>query len=61
MPHIFSKVESLSIARQTALHGNEPSDALRVVNALLTEIDRFSKLTFIPLYPHILCSILHVQ
>lgn len=34
------EVESLTSARNSAMAGTEPSDALRVVNALLTQIDR---------------------
>jgi len=34
------EVESLTSARQSALSGSEPSDAIRVVNALLTQIDK---------------------
>ena len=33
-------MESLTAARAGALSGNEPSDALRVVNALLTQLDK---------------------
>ncbi|CBZ51024.1 cell division cycle protein, related [Neospora caninum Liverpool] len=36
---LIDEVESLSTARRAALAGNEPSDAVRVVNALLTQID----------------------
>ncbi len=35
----MDEVESLSSARRTALASNEPTDAIRVVNALLTELD----------------------
>ena len=35
------EVESLTAARKTAMAGLEPSDALRVVNALLTQIDKY--------------------
>ncbi len=31
-------MESQTAARQAALNGNEPSDALRVVNAVLTQL-----------------------
>lgn len=37
---ILDEVESLTAARAGALSGNEPSDALRVVNALLTQLDK---------------------
>ena len=40
---LIDEVESLSAARTMALQGNEPSDALRVVNAVLTQIDTLSK------------------
>ena len=36
---LIDEVESLSAARESALSGNEPSDSLRVVNALLTQLD----------------------
>lgn len=34
------EVESLTAARSAAASGTEPSDALRVVNALLTQLDK---------------------
>lgn len=37
------QVESLTSARKSALSGSEPSDAIRVVNALLTQIDQIKK------------------
>ena len=37
---LIDEIESLSIARQSSLSSNEPSDMLRVVNTLLTQIDR---------------------
>ncbi len=37
---LIDEVESLTAARQAALNGNEPSDALRVVNAVLTQLDQ---------------------
>ncbi|KAJ7295833.1 hypothetical protein O6H91_Y161100 [Diphasiastrum complanatum] len=36
----IDEVESLAAARQTALAGSEPSDSIRVVNALLTQLDK---------------------
>ena len=36
----IDEVESLTSARNSAMSGTDPSDALRVVNALLTQIDR---------------------
>lgn len=36
---LIDEVESLAHCRSTAIGGNEPSDAIRVVNALLTQID----------------------
>lgn len=37
---IIDEVESLTAMRQAALSGNEPSDAIRVVNSLLTQLDK---------------------
>ncbi|KIO30216.1 hypothetical protein M407DRAFT_69382 [Tulasnella calospora MUT 4182] len=37
---LIDEVESLTAARAGAMSGNEPSDALRVVNALLTQLDK---------------------
>lgn len=36
---LIDEVESLTIARKTTV-GTEPSDAMRVVNVLLTQLDR---------------------
>jgi len=36
---LIDEVESLTAARKNAMSGSEPSDALRVVNALLTQLD----------------------
>ncbi|KAG0352591.1 Pachytene checkpoint protein 2 [Gamsiella multidivaricata] len=40
---LIDEVESLAAARRAALSGNEPSDSIRAVNALLTQIDRLKK------------------
>jgi SpoVK/Ycf46/Vps4 family AAA+-type ATPase len=40
---LMDEVESLTAARQAALSGSEPSDAIRVVNALLTQLDRLKR------------------
>ena len=37
---LIDEVESLTAARAGAMAGREPSDALRVVNALLTQLDK---------------------
>ena len=37
------QVESLTSARKSAMSGSEPSDAIRVVNALLTQIDHIKR------------------
>jgi SpoVK/Ycf46/Vps4 family AAA+-type ATPase len=37
---LIDEIESLSISRKCSLSSNEPSDMLRVVNTLLTQIDR---------------------
>ena len=36
---LIDEVESLTAARKNAMSGSEPSDAIRVVNALLTQLD----------------------
>jgi hypothetical protein len=36
---VIDEVETLTVARRTSLSGNEPSDAVRAVNALLTQLD----------------------
>lgn len=45
---LIDEVESLTVARSASMAGNEPSDAVRVVNALLTQID------FIRRWPNVL-------
>lgn len=40
---LIDEVESLTAARKSALNGQEPSDAIRVVNALLTQIDQIKR------------------
>ena len=40
---ICQQVESLTAARTAAMKGTEPSDAIRVVNALLTQIDQIKR------------------
>jgi len=40
---LIDEVESLTAARKAASNGNEPSDAIRVVNALLTQIDQIKR------------------
>lgn len=37
---LIDEVESLTAARKSALNGSEPSDSIRVVNAVLTQIDQ---------------------
>ena len=37
---LIDEIESLSMSRKSSLSSNEPSDMLRVVNTLLTQIDR---------------------
>ncbi|KAI3991735.1 hypothetical protein MKX01_038133 [Papaver californicum] len=37
---LIDEVESLAAARNAALSGSEPSDSIRVVNALLTQMDK---------------------
>ncbi|XP_019849117.1 PREDICTED: pachytene checkpoint protein 2 homolog isoform X2 [Amphimedon queenslandica] len=45
---LIDEVESLTVARNAAMSGSEPSDAIRVVNALLTQIDQIKR------YPNVL-------
>ncbi|CAH1779925.1 unnamed protein product [Owenia fusiformis] len=45
---LIDEVESLTSARKSAMSGSEPSDAIRVVNALLTQIDQIKR------YPNVL-------
>ena len=40
---LIDEVESLATARQSSMNGSDPSDAIRVVNALLTQIDKLRK------------------
>ncbi|KAJ3155691.1 Pachytene checkpoint protein 2 [Geranomyces michiganensis] len=40
---LIDEVESLSAARKAAMSGMEPSDAIRVVNALLTQLDQLRR------------------
>jgi hypothetical protein len=40
---VIDEVESLSASRTAAASGNEPSDAVRVVNALLTQLDQLKR------------------
>lgn len=40
---LIDEVESLTASRQIALNGCEPSDAIRVVNALLTQLDSLKR------------------
>ena len=45
---LIDEVESLTSARSSAFKGSEPSDAIRVVNALLTQLDQIRR------YPNVL-------
>lgn len=40
---LIDEVESLTAARKSALSGSEPSDSIRVVNALLTQLDHLKR------------------
>ena len=40
---LIDEVESLAQCRTMAEAGNEPSDSIRAVNALLTQIDRIKR------------------
>lgn len=45
---LIDEIESLAHARNQCLSGNEPSDSIKVVNAVLTEIDQIKR------YPNVL-------
>ncbi|XP_067933076.1 pachytene checkpoint protein 2 homolog [Watersipora subatra] len=45
---LIDEVESLAHNRKNMMHGNEPSDSMRVVNALLTRLDEVRR------YPNVL-------
>ncbi|GFR69859.1 pachytene checkpoint 2-like protein [Elysia marginata] len=45
---LIDEVESLTAARKSSMSGIEPSDAIRVVNALLTQLDQIKR------YPNVL-------
>ena len=40
---LIDEVESIATARQSSMNGSDPSDAIRVVNALLTQLDQLRK------------------
>ena len=40
---LMDEVESLTAARKASMSGSEPSDAIRVVNALLTQLDQIRR------------------
>ena len=40
---LIDEVESLTSARTSSFKGAEPSDAIRVVNALLTQLDQIRR------------------
>lgn len=40
---LIDEVESLTAARKHMMNGNEPSDSIRVVNAMLTQLDQIRR------------------
>ena len=40
---LIDEVESLTAARKAAISGGEPSDSIRAVNALLTQLDALKR------------------
>lgn len=40
---LVDEIESLAHARAQCMSGNEPSDAIRVVNAVLTQLDQIKR------------------
>lgn len=45
---LIDEVESLAHARKSSVNGTEPSDSIRAVNALLTQLDQIKR------YPNVL-------
>lgn len=45
---LIDEIESLAHARKACINGTEPSDSIRVVNALLTQLDNMKR------YPNVL-------
>lgn len=45
--YLADEVESLTAARKSAVSGSEPSDAIRVVNALLTQLDQLKQVSVV--------------
>lgn len=45
---LIDEIESLTHERTQCLSGNEPSDAIKVVNAVLTQVDQLKR------YPNVL-------
>jgi len=45
---LVDEIESLAHARKLCINGSEPSDSIRVVNALLTQLDQIKR------YPNVL-------
>lgn len=44
MVGVYMQVESLTAARNASQAGTEPSDAIRVVNSVLTQLDQIKRL-----------------
>ena len=44
---LIDEIESLTHARNSCMNGTEPSDSIRVVNAILTQLDQIRKLVCI--------------
>lgn len=43
---LIDEVESLTCSRASCSNGTEPSDAVRVVNAVLTQLDQLKKYVY---------------
>lgn len=50
---LIDEVESLTAARKAAVSGSEPADAVRAVNALLTQLDALKR------RPNVLVCLFH--
>lgn len=44
---LIDEVESLTIGRNAAFSGSDPSDSVRAVNAVLTQLDKIKRLKFL--------------
>lgn len=43
---LIDEVESLTMGRNASFLGSDPSDSVRAVNAVLTQLDKLKKFTY---------------